>query len=237
MTGRLVVLRHVQTGWSLTGQHTGTTDLPLTPFGQAQARSLGADLRGWQPHAVLVSPRERARSTAELVGWTGLQTLEDLAEWDYGSYEGRTSPDIQADRARQGLPLWSLWRDGAPGGETAQAVGNRADRALAAADRQRENGDVLLIAHAHVLRILAARWLGLPASYGSALILDPAGIGLLDSEHDLPVLRRWNTTAADLGLQAGLRRDHAAAAAPPGSLSDAPASAVSAQPPTAEAAP
>lgn len=153
MTGRLVVLRHGQTGWSVTGQHTGTTDLPLTPFGQEQARSLGAALRGGQPHAVLVNPRQRARSTAELAGWTGLQTLGDLAEWDYGSYAGRTSRDIQADRARQGLPPCSLWRDGAPGGETAQAVDNRADRALAAADRQHESGDVLLGAHAHVLKV------------------------------------------------------------------------------------
>lgn len=190
-TGRLVVLRHGQTEWSLSGQHTGVTDLPLLPEGEAQARDLAATLGGHAFAEVRVSPRQRARRTAELAGLTATAVDEDLVEIDYGAYEGRTTPEISAELGRD----WSVWRDGtAPGdtpGETLAQVGERCDRVLDRARTRLADGDVVLVAHGHVLRVLTARWLGLDPSAGSLFALPAGHLGVLGREHGRPVLSGW----------------------------------------------
>ncbi|UNX54730.1 histidine phosphatase family protein [Georgenia sp. TF02-10] len=188
----LVLVRHGETEWSRTRKHTGRSDIPLTAVGEEQARHLLDDL-GERPFAaVLTSPRQRARRTAELAGVGAVTVLEDLVEWDYGELEGRTTADYLAERAAAGRPEWNLFRDGAPGGEDAAAVGARADRVLERVRADLERGDVLIVAHSHLLRVLAARWLRLPAAAGAGFILDAAHRSMLTYHHDDPVIHYWN---------------------------------------------
>jgi len=188
---RLVVIRHGATEWSRSGRHTGRTDLPLLEAGRREAEELGRRLAGHRFGLVLVSPMRRARQTCAIAGFgPRAEECPDLCEWDYGDYEGRTTDDIRAER-----PEWSLWRDGVPGGETAQDVGARADHVIA---RVRDRtSDVLAFAHAHVLRVMAARWVGLPATSGALLTLAPATISVLGWERDTAVVSRWNDAAGD----------------------------------------
>jgi probable phosphoglycerate mutase len=191
--GEIVLVRHGQTEWSATGRHTSVTDLPLTPEGERQARALGEALRGRSFVAVpklvevLSSPRQRALRTAELAGLTVTQVDEDLAEWHYGEYEGITSKEIRAVR-----PDWELWRAGCPGGETPEQVGARIDRVLARVHELLPRGDVALVGHGHSLRVVGARWVGLPVAAGGLLALDTASLSTLGYEHERPVLRSWN---------------------------------------------
>jgi probable phosphoglycerate mutase len=186
----LVLVRHGETEWSRTGRHTGRTDVPLTPLGDKQAAALApmlaALLAGRPPALVLTSPRVRARRTAELAGLpAGVEP--DLAEWEYGKYEGLTTPQI-----RQNRPEWTIWTGDPPGGETAAQVGARVDRLLARVHAALPAGDVVLFAHGHVGRVVAARYLGLPAAGGRLFALEPAAPCLLDTEHGSPVISRWN---------------------------------------------
>jgi broad specificity phosphatase PhoE len=182
----LWVVRHGETEWSRAGRHTGRTDLPLTPEGERQAGRVGALLAGRHFALVLTSPLERARATCRLAGLgEGARVVADLAEWDYGAAEGRTSAEIAAER-----PGWTLWRDGPPGGETLEALGRRADRVIAEA--LGAAGEVAIFAHGHVLRVLAARWLGLEPAAGRLLALDPATVSVLGHERAARVVRRWN---------------------------------------------
>jgi broad specificity phosphatase PhoE len=184
---KVVLVRHGQTEWSRSGKHTSTTDLPLTEEGDRAARALAPALRDRSFALVLSSPRLRARTTCSLAGFRG-ELDEDLAEFDYGSYEGLTTNEIRETR-----PDWSLWRDGAPGGETPAAVGERVDRVIArclAAD-----GDCALFAHGHVLRILAARWVELPPSDGARFALDTASVSELGFERETRVVWKWNRTS------------------------------------------
>ncbi|MFC9391925.1 histidine phosphatase family protein [Streptomyces sp. NPDC057027] len=193
--GDLLLIRHGETEWSAAGRHTGRTDLPLTPDGEAEARSLAPSFSGRSFAFVLTSPLRRARSTAELAGLRGAETDEDLCEWDYGGYEGSTTAGIQEDR-----PDWSLWRDGVPArpdgrpGESAEDVGRRADRVLArvAPVLAGSGDDGVVVAHAHLLRVLTARYLGLPAADGRLFLLTTATVGRLSTEHGLPVVAGWN---------------------------------------------
>ena len=195
--GELVVVRHGQTEWSRSGQHTGLTDLPLLPDGEDDARRLRPVLAGRHITSALVSPLARARRTAELAGLFdgGIETAiePDLVEVDYGGYEGRTTPEI---RAEVGHP-WSLWADGTvPGqtpGETLAQVAERVDRVLDRARPLLADGDVALVAHGHVLRILTARWLGLEPAAGALFPLATGRYGVLGTEHDWPALTGWNT--------------------------------------------
>jgi broad specificity phosphatase PhoE len=185
--GRLVAVRHGATAWSRTLQHTGRSDIPLEPEGREQARELGRRLAGHRFALVLVSPLARARQTCELAGFAGAQVCDDLREWDYGLYEGQTTADI-----RQRRPDWSLWRDGAPEGETLAQVAARAERVVATV--RAHDGDVLVFSHAHILRVVAARWLALPAGDGSRWVLAPASVSVLGWERETPVIERWNDT-------------------------------------------
>jgi broad specificity phosphatase PhoE len=185
----LVVVRHGQTEWSRTGQHTGRTDLPLTPTGEQQARAAGATVRavlaGQPPALVLSSPRQRAWHTAELAGYPPDELTEDAAEWDYGELEGLTSAEI-AER----YPDWSIWTGPVPGGEDSEQVSARIDRLLhraAAAD-----GPVLVFSHGHASRCLAARWLAEPVGSGQYYRLDTGGLGTLGYEHHRPIILQWN---------------------------------------------
>ena len=182
--------RHGETAWSLSGQHTGRTDLPLTERGELQAGALGGRLRGVNFAKVLTSPSQRAKRTAELAGFGDVAEVDpDLAEWDYGHYEGRRTADILAER-----PGWFLFRDGAPGGETPDQAGARADRVI---QRVRAvGGNVLVFSSAHILRVLAARWLGLEAAAGRYYLLDTSSLSILGYEHNLsePAIRLWNET-------------------------------------------
>ncbi|RBY79806.1 histidine phosphatase family protein [Geodermatophilus sp. TF02-6] len=189
--GEIVVLRHGQTEWSLSGQHTSVTDLPLLPEGEEQARRLAEVFKDRTFAAVWVSPRLRARRTAELAGLVPTATDEDLVELDYGGYEGRTTAAISEEMGRP----WSIWVDGTiPGespGETLDDVGTRVDRVLDRARPLLADGDVMLIAHGHVLRILTARWLGLEPAAGRLFALPAGSFGLLGHEHARPVLNGW----------------------------------------------
>lgn len=191
--GDLILLRHGQTEWSRLGRHTGRTDVPLTERGVAGARALAPLLAGRPITAVFTSPASRAARTARLAGLEGAKQDPDLWEWDYGGYEGMTSEQIQAVR-----PGWYLWRDGIiPGddahpGETVSQVGARADRVLARASASLTAGDVVLVAHGHVLRVLTARWLGLPPAEGRLFRLDTGTVSTLGTEHDEPVIATWN---------------------------------------------
>jgi broad specificity phosphatase PhoE len=181
--------RHGETAWTLSGQHTGRTDLPLTEHGERQAQALGERLHGSTFAKVLVSPLRRAMRTAELAGFGNAVEIDpDLAEWDYGRYEGRRTAEIHADR-----PGWMLFRDGCPDGESAVEVGARADRVI---ERVRAvHGNVLLFSSGHILRVLGARWLGLEAAAGRYLLLGTASLSILEHEHnnaDEPAIRLWN---------------------------------------------
>jgi broad specificity phosphatase PhoE len=182
--------RHGETAWSLSGQHTGRTDLPLTERGERQAHALGERLRGLVFSKILTSPSQRAVRTAELAGFRAIAEIDsDLAEWDYGQYEGRRTAEILAAR-----PDWQLFRDGCPGGESPQQVGSRADRVV---QRVRAvNGSVLIFSSGHILRVVTARWLGFEAAGGRYFVLDTASLSILGYEHNLkePVIRLWNET-------------------------------------------
>ncbi len=184
------LVRHGETEWSLSGRHTGLSDLPLTERGESHARRLAERLRGERFEQVLVSPLRRAVRTCELAGFAAAgQTDPDLLEWNYGEYEGRRTADIRAER-----PGWRLFRDGCPGGESPLAVGTRADRVIA---RVRAcEGNTLLVSSGHILRVLAARWLGLAPAEGSLFLLTTASVSALGYEHDRsePVVRLWNDT-------------------------------------------
>ena len=183
--------RHGETAWSITGQHTGLTDLPLTERGERDARRLGDRLRGLTFVKVLTSPLQRAARTCELAGFGAAAEIDkDLVEWDYGAYEGRRSAEIWAER-----PDWQLFRDGCPGGESPEQVGARADRVVSRV--RAVEGDSLLFASGHILRVLAARWLDLPPGAGRYFVLGTSGLSVLGYEHDRtrPVIRQWNDTA------------------------------------------
>jgi len=185
----IYLARHGETAWSLTGQHTGVTDLPLTDRGERNARALGQRLSGLEFAKVFTSPLQRAERTCELAGFrTGAVVDRDLVEWDYGEYEGRTTAEILAGR-----PDWQLFRDGCPGGETPDHIGARADRVVA---RLRAVGDnVLVFSSGHFIRVLAARWLGLTAGWaGSYFMLSTASLSAVGYEQNLsrPVIRLWN---------------------------------------------
>jgi broad specificity phosphatase PhoE len=190
--GELVVIRHGQTEWSRSGQHTSVTDLPLLPEGEEQARTLQKSLADRRFVEVCVSPRQRARRTAELAGLIPTRIEEDLVEVDYGGYEGRTTAEIRAELGRP----WTLWADGTvPGdsspGETLAAVGTRVDRVLRWVRERISDGDVALVAHGHVLRVLTARWLGLPPEQGALFALPAGSFGVLGHDRERQVLTGW----------------------------------------------
>jgi probable phosphoglycerate mutase len=183
---RLVAVRHGTTAWSVSRRHTGRSDIPLEPEGVDQAIEVGRRLAGNDFALVLTSPLERALATCELAGFgTTAQLSDDLVEWDYGEMEGRTTEQIRAD-----IPGWDLWRDGVVGGETLSQVSSRADRVIARVRSQ--PGAVLVFAHAHILRIIAARWIGLQPEVGRAFSLEPATVSVLGWEREAPVVARWN---------------------------------------------
>jgi broad specificity phosphatase PhoE len=188
--GQLWLIRHGETEWSRAGFHTGTTDVPLTEYGEHQARSLKPMLAALRPALVLVSPRQRAVRTAELAGLAPVTVSEDLVEWNYGEYEGITTPKIRESR-----PGWTIWKDDPPGGETAAQVGARADRVLALLRPALAEGPVVVVAHGHLGRVLTARYLGLPPAEGRHFSLEPASPCLLGTQHDAPVVHRWNLPA------------------------------------------
>ncbi len=193
---QLWLVRHGETEWSAAGRHTSRTDVPLTEHGREIAAKVGQFLAGTTFAAVLRSPMGRARETCEIAGYGNVAVVDDgLREWDYGVYEGRTSKEIQAE-----IPGWSVWDDPIIGGETVEHVGERADgviaRALAAATGDCDN--VALFAHAHILRILAARWVGLEARGGSLLALGTGSVSVLGWERETRVIQRWNR-----GFEAG----------------------------------
>lgn len=182
----LVLVRHGATEWSASGKHTGATDLPLSESGRRDAERLRERLARYDFAHVLTSPLARARETCGLAGLGAIAKVEpDLREFDYGDYDGLTSDEIRAER-----PGWSVWRDGSPGGETPDEVGVRADRAIARALEL--GGDVALFAHGHLLRVLGARWIELPAAYGGHLALGTAAVCELGSERERRVLALWN---------------------------------------------
>jgi broad specificity phosphatase PhoE len=185
---RMVLVRHGQTEWSVAGKHTGFTDLPLTPLGEANARALSARLGGYQFEAVFTSPLQRALRSCELAGYaTGAIRDPDLREWNYGAYEGMRTAEIRA-----ASPQWELFRDGCPHGESVAEISARADRVCA---RLRTYaGTVLIFSSSHLLRVLTARWLRLEASAGALWQLDTSSISVLGYEHNLehPVIQSWN---------------------------------------------
>lgn len=183
--GELWVVRHGETAWSSAGRHTSTSELPLTEAGEASARELAGKLAGTTFDLVLTSPRERARRTAELAGFADARVEPDLVEWDYGDYEGLTTPEI-----RVSVPGWTVWSHPCPGGEDAAAVTERLDRVVARV--RAEGGRVLTFGHGHASRALACRWLGLPVPDGRLFRLDTARISVLSYERETPAVARWN---------------------------------------------
>ncbi len=185
----LWLVRHGETEWSRSGAHTGRTDIPLTDAGRANAAAVGRYLANRRFALVLVSPMQRARETCRIAGYDNALIDPDLSEWDYGDHEGRTTAEIQAER-----PGWSLWTDGVPNGETAAQVAARAERVIARALAATggAEADVALFAHGHILRILTARWLGLPPEDGRLFALGTASISTLGYERETRVITRWN---------------------------------------------
>ena len=184
----IYLVRHGETEWSASGKHTGRTDIPLTSVGEEAARQLGGRLQGLSFAAVWSSPSQRAFNTCLLAGFgEGALKKDDLAEWDYGAYEGLTTREILAQHHG-----WRLFQDGCPGGERASDAGARADRIVS--QLREVEANVLVFSSAHFLRVLTARWLGLPPEHGACFVLDTASISVLGYEHDLsePVVRRWN---------------------------------------------
>ncbi len=190
MLSVVYLARHGETAWSLSGQHTGRTDLPLTDRGERNARALGERLRGLTFTKVFTSPLQRAARTCELAGFGHAAEIgPDLVEWDYGQYEGRRTVDIHEEH-----PDWQLFRDGCPGGESPDQVGARADRVIARV--RGVEGNVLVFSSGHFLRVLTARWLGLDAAAGRYFLLGTASLSALGYEHDQaePAIRLWNET-------------------------------------------
>lgn len=186
---RVVLVRHAQTEWSLTGQHTGTTDLPLTEDGRAVTRHLRDRLAGERFDRVLTSPLQRAAATCRIAGFAEeAEVHNDLVEWDYGEYDGHTTADIRTDDAR-----WDLWRDGAPGGESPEQMSARMDRVVdELLETCASGGDVLVFAHGHSLTALTIRWLGLPIGHGRHLRLGTGAVSELGWKREVRVLQRWN---------------------------------------------
>jgi broad specificity phosphatase PhoE len=180
----VVLIRHGETTWSRSGQHTGRTDLPLTERGRRQAEALGAAMAAIPVARILTSPLQRATETCRLAGLTGTE-VDDLVEWDYGDYEGRTTAEI-----REEVPGWTVWDGPVPGGERLDEVAARADRVIARIEAAGE--DVAVVSHGHFLRVLAARWLELPPIEGRRLLLDTATLCLLGTERGVRAVRRWN---------------------------------------------
>ena len=186
MAGRVFIVRHGETEWSLSGRHTGETDVPLTAHGREQGAEVADKLSGESFSLVLCSPLLRARETCRLAGFEArAEICEDLREWDYGEYEGLTSDQIWTEH-----PDWSLWRDGCRGGETPAAIGARVDRVLARL--LGVDGDCLAFAHGHVLRVLTARWLEMEVAEGARFKLAAAAIGVLGHERTTRVIDRWS---------------------------------------------
>ena len=189
------LFRHGATEWSEIGQHTGRTDLPLVEVGRSGAKAIGRRLKGRSFSLVLSSPLVRAVETCQLAGYgEDVQLTDDLMEWDYGDYEGRRTVDIQKER-----PGWSLWSDGVPNGETVAQVGQRADKVLEQAASI--DGDVALFSHGHMLRLLTACWLDLPAKDGRLFSLGTATVSVLGFEHDWRVVQQWNQNSHSIGAQ------------------------------------
>ncbi|HUC38038.1 MAG TPA: histidine phosphatase family protein [Acidimicrobiales bacterium] len=189
----MVVVRHGTTAWSRAGRHTGRTDVPLLTDGEQEAELIGRRLQGHSFARVLTSPSSRARDTCALAGFGDqAQVCEDLAEWDYGAYEGLTTAQIRAER-----PGWQLWIDGVVGGETLEELSRRADKVVARARADAEAGDVLAFAHGHILRVVCARWLGMAAAEASRFLLSPGAVGVLGWEHETAAVVRWNDAGRD----------------------------------------
>ncbi|MCM3925152.1 histidine phosphatase family protein [Frankia sp. AiPs1] len=194
-SGRVVLLRHGETEWSRLGRHTGRTDVELTAEGERQAAGQAARLSTWSFGLVATSPRVRARHTADLAGLvataeTERESWDDLAEWDYGGYEGITTATI-----RETVPGWTVWTEPVPAGETAEQVGARADAVLGRLRPWLGRGDVALVGHGHMLRVLVARWLGLPPRAGAYFVLAAGGLSVLGHEHESPVVETLNLPA------------------------------------------
>lgn len=180
--------RHGETEWSREGRHTGLTEIPLTDLGRSQAEALGTRLAGHRFSLILTSPRSRATETTRLAGFADVAIVDpDLAEWDYGALEGRRTAEIAGE-----FPGWTIWTGPWPGGETVDQVSSRADRVLARCLAPEVTGDALLFGHGHLLRVLAARWLGLPGGSGSLLGLSTATVSVLGWEHERPIIETWN---------------------------------------------
>jgi probable phosphoglycerate mutase len=191
---KIYLVRHGETAWSLSRQYTGRADIPLTARGEQDAVELGAHLLGLEFSQILMSPLLRARQTAKLVGFgTGATIDPDLMEWDYGSYEGRRAAEVQAER-----PGWDLFRDGCPGGESLADLGARADRV--AAKLRATSGDVLIVAHRDILRILIARWVGLQPIDARRFYLDTASVSIIGYQHSLdePAVRLLNASGENI---------------------------------------
>ena len=186
MADRAYIVRHGATEWSVSGQHTSRTDLPLLESGEEQARAVGDKLAGHEFALVLCSPLLRARETCRLAGFGDVAEItDDLHEWDYGEYEGLTTPQI-----RDQAPDWNLWRDGCPGGESPAQIGARVDRVV---ERLRTvNGDALAFAHGHVLRVLTARWLEMEVAAGARFKLEAGSLGILGYERETSVVEGWS---------------------------------------------
>ena len=188
----LWLVRHGETEWSASGKHTSTTDVPLTEHGRERAEALKEFLAGKKFDAVLVSPMERARETCAIAGYGAVAVVEDnLKEWNYGDAEGKTTPEMRAVRGAD----WSVWTSPIVGGETVEAVGDRADKVIARAAAV--GGTVALFAHAHILRILAARWIGLAATGGAKFALGTGSLSVLGFERETRVVERWNREAGN----------------------------------------
>jgi len=194
----LYLVRHGETAWSLSGQHTGSTDIALTEHGEDEARNLAAYFEGILFTHVLTSPRQRARRTCELLGLGKSSEInQDLAEWDYGAYEGQRTVDVRKDR-----PNWNLWKDGCPGGEMPEDVSTRADRLIAYLSTLQ--GNVALISHGHFGCALATRWIGLAIDEGRHFVIDPASVGILGvapRQAEVRAILLWNASAKDLSLR------------------------------------
>ena len=187
----VLAIRHGETTWSLSGQHTGTTDIPLTENGRALAKRMQPVLARHEFELVLCSPMQRALQTCDLAGLGSKAAIDpDLVEWNYGQYEGLTPKQIQ-----DSAPGWLIFRDGCPGGESPEQVGARVDRVIGRS--RKANGNVALFAHGHVLRVLGARWIGLPARGGQHLLLSTGTFSVLSYYHDIPALRIWNGPLID----------------------------------------
>ena len=195
MWPRLYLIRHGETAWSVSGHHTGRTEIPLTARGESQARELGVRLRGLPFSQVLASPRQRALQTAALAALGPAVEIDpDLAEWDYGDYEGRRGVDIRSDR-----PDWNLFQDGCPGGESPAQASERADRVVA--HLRGLQGDIAIFSHGHFGRVLGARWIGLSVTQAQRFLLGTASLSVLTVEGDRvdrPVVSLWNAAASDL---------------------------------------